>query len=73
MIEFEALVGGKTRVYILQISTIAHVTRAGDGRTAVLLTDGTEILADVTYERFREAVSTVRSQFVSLVEETASR
>jgi len=68
MIEFNALVGGQQRIYILQISTIAHVTRAGTSRTSVVLTNGTEITAMVPYERFRDALSTVRSQFVSLLE-----
>jgi hypothetical protein len=68
VIEFEALVAGKPRVYILQIGTIAHVTRSGDARTTVVLTNGTEITAKVPYERFSEAISTVRSQFVSLLE-----
>ncbi len=68
MIEFNALVGGQPRVYILQIGTIAHVTRASAALTSVVLTNGTEILATVPYERFRDALSTVRSQFVSLLE-----
>lgn len=71
MIEFNALVNGQERTYVLQVGTIAHVTRSGAARTAVLLANGMEILALVPYERFRDALSTVRSQFVTLVEPTA--
>ena len=68
MIEFNAFVNGQERTYVLQIGTIAQVTRSGAARTSVVLTSGNEILALVPYDRFREALSTVRSQFVSLVE-----
>jgi hypothetical protein len=68
MIEFNALVNGQERTWILQIGTIAHVTPSGAARTSLVLTNGNEIQALVPYDRFREALRTVRSQFVSLLE-----
>jgi hypothetical protein len=71
MIEFEALVGGQARIMVVLVTAIARFTPSGSSHTAVTLTDGLELTAAVPYARFREGVSTARSQFVTLIEAAA--
>ena len=71
MIEFDGVRGGETRIYILQVSTIATVTATSDMQTALTLTDGTELTASAPYQRFRDALRSAQSGFVSLVEAPA--
>jgi hypothetical protein len=71
VIEFDGVRGGETRTYILQVSTIATVTATSDMQTALTLTDGTELTASAPHQRFRDALRTARSGFVSLVEAPA--
>jgi hypothetical protein len=71
MIELNASIGGQSRIMVVLVNSIARFTPSGTRHTALTLTDSTELTAVVPYERFREAVSTARSQFVSLLEAAA--
>jgi len=71
MIEFNALIAGRSRVMVLLVSMIGSCEQTAGGHTAVTLTDGRELTALVPYERFRAAILTTRNQFVSLVEAPA--
>ena len=60
--------GGQRRTYVVQVGSIATITPAGTTGTLIVLADGRQLTAAVPYPRMREAVLTVRNQFVSLVE-----
>ena len=68
MIEFEVFEAGQRRTYIVQVDSIATITPVGPDGTLLVLTDGRQLTAAVPYQRLREALLTVRNQFVSLVE-----
>jgi len=69
MIEFEVFEpGGQRRVYVVQVDSISTITPAGNSGTLIVLSDGRQLSATVPYQRVREAVLTVRNQFISLVE-----
>jgi hypothetical protein len=67
MIEFEYLSGGARRVVVIQTSSILSYEPFGQDSTNVILANGREILATAPYPMFRDAVNTVRNQFISLV------
>ena len=64
--------GGMRRPIVVQTSAIAHYSPSGASSTSVTLTDGTELLAVVPYATLRDAVYTVRNQFISLVPATTA-
>jgi hypothetical protein len=65
MIEFEVLEpGGQRRVYVVQVDSIATITPADSG-TLIALSDGRRLSAAMPYQRVREAVLTVRNQFIT--------
>jgi hypothetical protein len=69
MIEFEVFeAGGQRRTFVVQVNSIATITPAGTTGTLIVLTDGRQFTATAPYPRVREALLTVRNQFVSLVE-----
>jgi hypothetical protein len=69
MMEFEVFEpGGQRRVYLVQVGSIATISSAGSSGTSIVLSDGRQLSAAVPYPRVREAVLTVRNQFVSLIE-----
>ena len=70
MIEVEVYFNGERRAFLIQLSTVARCTRSGEF-TQMTLTDGTEFTVAATYERVKYAISTARSQFVSLIEAAA--
>jgi hypothetical protein len=65
MIEFEVFESGsQRRVYLVQVGSIATISPAGNSGTLIVLSDGRQLSAAVPYPRVREAVLTVRNQFV---------
>jgi hypothetical protein len=68
MIEFYVVDGASPRARVVSVDAIATVTPAREGQTVLTLTTGDAMTADVPYERFRDAIRSVRSQFVSLLE-----
>jgi hypothetical protein len=71
MLEFNVHSGAGMRVMVVLVSAIARFTPSGVEHTAVTLTDGLELTVVAPFARFREAVSTARSQVVSLLETAA--
>jgi hypothetical protein len=68
MLEFEVVEGGQRRTYVVQVSSISTMTPQGATATSIVLTDGRQFSAAVPYERMRDALLTVRNQFVTLIE-----
>jgi hypothetical protein len=68
MLELEVFEGGQRRTYVVQVSSISTITPQGPAATSIVLTDGRQFSAVVAYEQMREALLTVRNQFVTLIE-----